>query len=324
MLTDPPQFREGVHEAELAWFVENAPKWAWHWAKTFADGAHHMYVMKGKHLDARTYERAVRVVMALGEPANFYRRVNLELHLPKIEIPYGAPGREEVLRGFKFWPMTNEMSISQAFNMAPMHLAYGEQTAARSRGEDTAPSQFDFMACELDWYLERAGTLKTWKRPLQRALGIDQGAYPNSVLELGPTTGFAKDLDLLPPAAAYRIVDGSQGMLNQAIFKHNVSEVRPMDPNDYLDPRYWEDETFNTVLAMFGAASYLDAKAVEEAYVRTRSNLILMHYSPDTGSKRDFGLTLPEGHRESARTARNLPGARTTRAGGYDVTVVRK
>lgn len=325
VLTSPPRFTETLHEEELAWFMEQASTWGWHWASTFADGAHHMYVMKGKHLDARTYERAVRVVMALGEPANFYKRVNLELHLPKIRIAYGAPGKEEVLTGFKFWPMTHEMSISQAFNMAPMHLSYGEQTAVRSRDEMTRPSQFDFMAAEQDWYLAQARTKEVWKRPLQRALGIDRGVYVNSALELGPTTGYAKDLELLAPRAAYRIVDGSQGMLNQAIFKHDVRDVRPMDPNEYLDRWHWEAfETYNTVLALFGAASYLTPEAVQEAFVRARSMLVLMHHSPDTGRRRDFGLELPETYRESAAAAAALPGARTTRAGGYDVTVVRK
>lgn len=325
VLTDPPAFTETLHAEELAWFVENAPTWGWHWAKTFADGAHHMYVMKGKHLDARTYERAVRVVMALGEPANFYRRVNLELHLPMVQIQYGAPGKEKLLKGFKFWPMTSEMSISQAFNMAPMELSYGEQTAVRSRDEDWKPTQFDFMAAELDWYLERAGTQKSWRRPLQRALGMEKGIYASSVLELGPTTGFAKDLELLSHRAQYRIVDGSQGMLNQAIFKHDVRDVRPIDPNEYLDRWHWEaTDTFGAVLSLFGAASYLTPEAVQEAFVRTRSTLILMHHSPDLGSKHDFGLELPEDYRESLQAARMLPGAKTTRAGGYDVTVVRK
>lgn len=323
VLTEPPRFTPTLHAEELEWFMENAPTWGWHWAKTFANGAHHSYVMKGKHLDARTYERAVRVVMAMGEPANFHKRVNLELHLHNLEMPYGAPGEEKVLRGFKFWPMTHEMSISQAFNVAPVHLTYGAQTAASSRGDETRPSQFDFMAAQQDDYVRES--LTRWKSPLQKALGIPEGIYVNSALEIGPTTGYAKDLGLLSDRAQYRVVDGSQGMLNQVIFKHDVRDVRPIDPNEYLDPWHWEaQDTYNTVLALFGAASYLSPKAVQEAFVRARSTLILMHYLPDTGARRDFGLQLHPGYRESLQAAEALPGARTVRAAGYAITVVRK
>lgn len=325
VLTAPPAFTPTLHEEELAWFKQAAPTWGWHWAKTFADGAHHMYVMKGRHLDAKTYERAVRVVMALGEPANFYRRVNLELHLTGVEIAYGAPGREEVLKGFKFWPMTNEMSISQAFNMAPMHLSYGEQTAVRSRDEHTLPSQFDFMAAEQDWYLERAGVQDAWRGPLWRWAVGNSDHFVDSVIELGPTTGYARDLGLVHAKSAYRVVQGSQGLMNQAIFKHDVRDVVCEDPNDYLDPRHHRaGESSHTVLALFGAASYLSPGAVQEAYARARSQLVFMHYGQDTGAARDFGLQLHPQHRESLGAARALPGARGVRANGYEVTVVRK
>jgi hypothetical protein len=327
VLTAPPAFTPTLHQEELEWFMANAPTWGWHWAKTFAKGAHHSYVMKGKHLDAETYERAVRVVMALGQPANFHRRVNLELHLHNLEMPYGAPGEEQVLRGFKFWPMTNEMSISQAFNVAPVHLSYGAQTAVASRDELTRPDQWDFPAADLDWYLNNpeVRTLERWKGALHKALGIPSGNFVNSAIELGPSTGFAKDLGLIADNAEYRLVQGSQGLMNQAIFKHDVRDIRPMDVNEYLDPWHWEaGDTANTVLALFGAASYLSPGAVEQAFVRARSRLVLMHHLPDTGTQRDFGVRLHPEHRESLQTAENLPGARTVRAQGYAITVVRK
>lgn len=311
-----------LHEEELAWFVENAPTWTWRWAKTFADTAPHSYVMKGEQLDAETYERAVRVVMAMGQPANYYRRVNLELKLPELQMLFGAPFDERLITGVKFWPMTNQMSVSKAFNMAPMELSYGEQTAVASKGQFTRPHRFDFIAADYDdahgeHFLAQKARL--WK------LVTDNGSlYVPSMIELGPTTGYAKDLGLVPNRADYTIVDGSQGMLNQAIFKHDVRSVVPTSPNEWLNP--WHALTgqrAHTVVCLFGSASFLRPEAVRWAYECAEKQLILMHHTVD-GHQLDLGLRLPDWHHESRRAAEALPGAFTTNIGDYAVTVVRK
>ncbi|QGZ16802.1 methyltransferase [Microbacterium phage Dewdrop] len=315
-------FTPTLHEEELAWFIENAPTWNWRWAKTFAENAPHSYVMKGQQLDEETYERAVRVVMALGQPANYYRRVNLELHLPELEMPFGAPFDQQMHRGFKFWPMTNQMTISKAFNVAPLEYTYGEQTAAKTVGPFTRPHRFDFVAA--DWDDVKAAYYQTLKGKLWSMVTDGGSKYLPSVIELGPTTGFAKDLGLVPNRAEYTIVDGSQGMLNQAVFKHNVKNVIPTSPNEWLNP--WHALTgqrAHTVLCLFGSASFLKPEAVRWAYECAEQQLILMHHNVD-GHQLDLGIRIPEWNHASRRAAEALPGAFTTQMEGYDVTVVRK
>lgn len=315
-------FSPTLHEEELAWFMEEAPTWTWRWAKTFADTAPHSYVMKGEQLSDEIYERAVRVAMALGQPANYYRRVNIELVLPEMQVMFGAPFHEELITGVKFWPMTHQMSVSKAFNMAPMGLSYGEQTAAASKGPFTRPHRFDFIAADYDdahgaHFLEQKSRL--W------SMVTDGGSlYLPSVIELGPTTGFAKDLGLVPTKADYTIVDGSQGMLNQAIFKHNVRNVIPTSPNEWLNP--WHalgGQRAHTVMSLFGSASFLRPEAVRWAYECAEKQLILMHHAVD-GHQLDLNLRIPEWNVASRRAAEALPGAFTTNIGDYAVTVVRK
>lgn len=315
-------FSPTLHEEELAWFMEQAPTWAWRWAKTFAENAPHSYVMKGQQLDEETYERAVRVVMALGQPANYYKRVNLELHLPELEMLFGAPYQLEHVKGFKFWPMTNQMTISKAFNVAPIEMSYGEQTAARSAGPFTRPSRFDFIAA--DWDDVHGEHFAQWKDRLWKLVTDSGNQYIPSMIELGPTTGYAKDLNLVPAKSKYTVVDGSQGMLNQTIFKHDVRDVIPTSPNEWLNP--WHalgGQRAHTVVSLFGSASFLKPEAVRWAYDCAEKQLVLMHHNVD-GHQLDLGLRLPSWSNESRRAAASLPGAITVPMEGYDVTVVRK
>lgn len=315
-----------LHAEELAWFIENAPRWPWRWAKTFAQNAPHSYVMKGQQLNAEIYERAVRVVMALGQPANYYKRVNLELHLPGLEMEFGAPFATEKLKGFKFWPMTNQMTISKAFNVAPLHFTYGEQTAPATVGPLTEPSQFDFVAA--DWDDVKAESYKAYAVDLWKLVIGDQ--FVPSLIELGPTTGYAADLGLVPKRRLgldqYIVVDGSQGMLNQVVFKHGDQpvSVESVDPNQWLDPWYpLGTRRAHTVVSLFGAASYLKPEALPRALEAAERQLVLMHHRVD-GHQQDLGIRIPEWSEESRKAARQLPGSYTFQMGDYDVTVVKK
>lgn len=313
-------FSEGLHEEELAWFVKEAPTWTWRWAKTFAENAPHSYVMKGQQLSDEIYERAVRVVMALGQPANYHGRVNLELHLPNLKMLFGAPFNEDLITGFKFWPMTNQMTISKAFNVAPLTMTYGAQTAAKTVGPFTEPSQFDFVAA--DWDDVKAESYAGYKTQLWKLLAMEENI--TSLLELGPTTGYARDMSIIGPKVPYLVVDGSQGMLNQTVFKHDVRTVRSVDPNDWLNP--WHalgNERAHTVACLFGSASFLKPEAVRWAYDATERQLVLMHHRVD-GHQLDLNIRIPEWSQESRKAARQLPNSYTIEMGDYDVTVVKK
>ncbi|QNJ56042.1 methyltransferase [Microbacterium phage Rasputia] len=319
-------FSPTLHEEELAWFMEEAPTWTWRWAKTFAENAPHSYVMKGRQLSDEIYERAVRVAMALGQPANYYGRVNIELKLPDLSMDFGAPFQEEHITGVKFWPMTNQMTVSKAFNVAPIDLSYGAQTAAASKGPFTRPHRFDFIAA--DWDDVKGEHYRSLYASLWKIATDGGSLFLPSVIELGPTTGFAADAGLVakkgPSKEAYTIVDGSQGMLNQAIFKHDVRSVIPTSPNEWLNP--WHalgGQRAHTVVSLFGSASFLRPEAVRWAYECAEKQLILMHHAFD-GHQLDLNLRIPEWADASRRAAAALPGAFSAEIGDYAVTVVRK
>ncbi|AWN07823.1 methyltransferase [Microbacterium phage Hendrix] len=316
------QFTPTLHEEELAWFLEEAPTWTWRWASSFADNAPHSYIVKGEQVSKEIYERAVRVVMALGQPANYYRRVNIELKLPEMEIMFGAPFAEKFITGVKFWPMTNRMTVSKVLNMAPVDMSYGAQTAAASKGPFTRPSRFDFVAA--DWDDVKADYYATLRTRLWQLLNDNDG-FIDSVVELGPTTGYVRDFSLVHPKSEYTIVDGSQGMLNQAIFKHNVQHVVPTSPNEWLNPWHplGDQQKPHTLVSLFGSASFLKPEAVRWAYEAAREQLVLMHHNVD-GHQLDLNIRIPQWNTESRRAAAALPGAYTFQMDGYDVTVVKK
>lgn len=321
-----PQFRPELAAEELTWFSEVAPTWPWRWARSYADSYPHSYVVKGKQVGAEDYERAVRLTLAVGEPRNFLGRVNIELHLPHVAIEHGPESGKELVRGVKFWPMTYRMSDSGVFNMAPMKLSYGEQTAARSRTLATRPSQFDFAAP--DWHDLQVPLIQKWRIALWKLIVGDR--YVPSLIELGPTPGYAIDLQLIDADAAtdgrYAVIQESQGLMNQVIYRHDVRQAVCTAPGEWVDPGdYRAGIRSDTVVALFGAASYLKPSAIREAYAAAEKMLVLMHYRPGIAHREeDLGVRLPETAEESLEAARGLPGVRTGEKGDFVVSVVRK
>lgn len=105
---------DGVHEDDLQWWAELAPTINWTWAKTFASNYPHSYVVKGKNISDEDYERLFHLIQRFGVPRKFFRRINIELSLPEVAVPYG-PGKFEdrpLQHGVKFWPMTDQISES--------------------------------------------------------------------------------------------------------------------------------------------------------------------------------------------------------------------
>ena len=227
----------------------------------------------------------------------------------------------QVTHGVKFWPMTHRMTVSKAFNIAAGDLFYGPQTSSSTRDEFTRPNQFDFIAGDYDDV--RLDYLMEFKAKLWKLVVGDR--YIESLLELGPTTGYAADMALIKPSnPRYTVVDGSQGLLNQVVFKHDVADVRPLDPSDFLNP--WADligERWDATVALFGAADFLKPEVLAWALERTNKVLVLMHTRVDSQTM-DLGLRRPDDYRASAKAARALPGSYTFEMGDWDVTVVSK
>jgi hypothetical protein len=83
--------------------------------------------------------------------------------------------------------------------------------------------------------------------------------------------------------------------------------------------------SWHTVVALFGAASFLTPEAVYRAYRRANHQLVMMHWhNAGDQHQHDMGIRLPDTAVESARAARQLPGAQTMRMGDWDVTLAKK
>lgn len=144
-------------ERELAWLVAAVPTWRWAWASTFEGGAEHSYVIKGRHLEEATYERAARIIHAAGMPRKFYRRLNIELHLPRVDVPHGREplGQRPVQHGVKLWLLSHRTSVSEALNIAPITAEYGRQDAPGTASDVVSPC--DLAALDFDDAFEGSG-----------------------------------------------------------------------------------------------------------------------------------------------------------------------
>lgn len=308
-------------EKDLIWFKTYAPDFAWHWAKTFEGGAEHSYVMKGKHLDDESYERAFRVVQAFGEPAKFYRRTNVELVLPDVEILFGAPGKQALVKGIKFWHMSERLSVSKAFNMAPMTYTYGVQDAPHTHSP--IKTARDWQAATLIDRREETHALSE-----KRMNALWRLVQPDGrILDLGPRGGSTLDaLRVRKDSSKYTAVSPSQGELNVMVWRHPwVHDIWPVLPGQFVHPgRPGHDMRFDRIVALLGEASYLAPEDLLHlpTMLNPGGRLVLMHYLNDPYDDY-FGETeLPPYAAESRETARALPRAKSWNAGGYMITTV--
>lgn len=299
---------------ELEWLGGEVPIWPWKWATTFEGGAEHSYVIKARHLEEAIYERAARTIHAAGIPRKFYRRLNIELHLPHVDVPYGREplGQRLVQHGVKLWLMSHRTSVSKALNIAPITAEYGRQDAPLTASGNV--STWDLAALDFDDALEVSGQLALGERLRQFDLGAGH------VTDLGARAGAALDLGMAAPEHGYTAVEGSRGLMHALLFKHQwVRDVHVKPVEDFL--RAQGDRRFGTVVSLFGAASYLRPERIRSLHAHSE-RLVLMHHvgRPD----RDFFAEthLPDWADASRTVAVQLPGARSERLGDYLLTVV--
>lgn len=302
-----------VVERELAWLVKEAPLWRWKWASTFEGGAEHSYVIKRRHLDEGIYERAARVIHAAGMPRKFYRRLNIELHLPQVEVPFGREplGQRPVQRGVKLWLMSHRTSVSKALNIAPVTAEYGRQDAPATATDSASPC--DLAALDFDDAVEASGVLALGERLRQLGLGT------RHVTDLGSRAGAALDLGLADRQHGYTAVESSRGLMHSLLFKHQwVRDVHVSPVEEFLQSR--GDRGFETVFSLFGAASYLRPEHIRGLHARSE-RLVLMHHLGRP--ERDFFAEthLPDWADASRAAATELLGARSERLGDYLLTV---
>ncbi len=300
-------------ETDLEWFIRSAPKWPWRWAKTFEGGAEHSYVISGKQIDRHDFERAFRVVHAFGTPKKFWRRTNIELHLPDLSLPYGKV--PELQTGFKFWPMSERLSVGNVINIAPIDRMYGVQDApdTTASGERT---WFDYIATSFRDATEHVDW-DDWGAAVV-SLVCENGAV-SSLLDIGSGIGSALDLGLVvKEASAYRAVDPSQAMMNQLVFRNGwVRDLHVTTAESHLQTH--DDRQFEAVVATHGAASYLEPDTVQQLAELATRKLVLMFYS-DEATTDFFGETrLPASAKEARLAAESLPKAVCSMVGPYSV-----
>jgi SAM-dependent methyltransferase len=268
---------DGVHEEDLAWWAELAPKIDWTWARTFAKSFPHSYVVKGKNISDEDYERLFHLIQRFGVPRKFFQRINIELVMPDVTIEHGPKRDRQTAVGVKFWPMTDQISESIIINMAPADASYGDQDAPDTHSEHT--SIYDVLTPEYDErYADpecEAENRAAWKAVMFPTLG----EAPYDLLDLGAGTGLALDLKMVKDKPdLYRAVDPSQAMLNRLLFKHQwVKDVHPVTAEEYLTEAD-DSRRFDKVISLFGSPSYMDPETIRTIPYLSRRLVCLMHY----------------------------------------------
>lgn len=304
---------------DLEWWADRAPHVAWRWAKTFADTAPHMYLMRGDgRITEEEYVRLFLMIQKYGQPAMFHGRVSIELAFPNLVVPFGPPYREtSAYQGFKFWPMSRFLSDSRAMNMSPMEFVYGEQTApstashVRNIYDDLAPlydEKYDTPYCHRE-------NQKVWEI-------VVGDRYVPTLLDIGSGTGLALDLHMVtsnPSHRHYRAVDPSQAMMNQLIYKHPwVTDLHPRTFEDYLETPAARAR-FDTVISLFGSPSYIRPEAIERIPSLATKRVVLMHYREGYHPDYEDEPATAAASREAAAA---LPGAEVSWLNNFQVVTL--
>ncbi|WP_026373111.1 hypothetical protein [Agrococcus lahaulensis] len=293
--------------------ISELPTWAWKWASTFEGGAEHSYVIKGRHIDETTYERAARIIHGAGTPRKFYRRLNIELHLPQVDVPFGREplGQRPVQRGVKLWLMSHRTSVSKTLNIAPVTAEYGRQDAPATASDSDSP--WDLAALDFDDALEASGVLALGER--LRQLGLEA----RHVTDLGSRAGAALDLGLACQQHGDTAVESGRGLMHSLLFKHQwVRDVHVLPVEEFLQAP--GERRFETVVSLFGAASYLRPERIRSLQARSE-RLVLMHHLGRPEHDFFAETHLPDWSEASRAAATALPGAKSERLGDYLLTL---
>lgn len=281
--------------SELDWWLERAGSLEWTWASTFADIAPHSYVVLGRTpgLTREEVQRAARVIETYGEPGKYWQTLRIYLHDPE--------------RNLIWWVMVPDVTKVEGINQGPADINYGPQDVPSTKtGRHTL---YDDLSPDYDRRYQspqdRMEEVQVWRHVVISAPAGQVGR----VLDIGAGTGLALDIRLVRYGRVldYRAVDPSQGMLNQLLLKHPwVRDFWPMTAEEYLarvDPLA---EPFDTVLSLFGAASYLAPDTIKALPLTARGLVVLMHYEAGYRPSYYTDETWPDGADESREAAAAL------------------
>lgn len=315
-----------VDETDLEWWHALAPSLQWTYARSMPQYPH-SYVIRGEQLDEQDYLRAMAVILAYGEPGAFYGK-------PRVYL-YSAD------RSHRWWLMSRDPGDSRVLNYAPAPPPgqdFGPQPELNRPRPRTPSPQSDSeelgrlytgMSGAYDGRYDtdecRAENHYVWRQITERVPDV---RYP-STLDIGAGTGLAVDIRVVSPQGGpdrYRAVDPSQGMLNELVLKHPwATDLWPCTFEQYLAgtlPR--ERRTFDQVLALFGAASYLRPESIRTIPHQARRLVFLMHYRPGYYPDYHTEETMPAWADESREVAAELHGAETWMYHNFQITAVRR
>lgn len=296
-------------EEELEWWLGKVNSVEWTWAKTYAKTAPHWYIVEGRTegMSHDDYRRAGRLIRRFGKPGKFWGYTN-------IYLEHG---------GKKWWTMDPKVADTDLINMADADQVYGVQDAPDTTSKhtsvyDSIGSDYDEMWLSPESLAENAAV---------RSLIIKRfGAYAPSTLDIGCGTGLLLDLGVTA-ASMYTGVDPSQWMLNELVIKHpRVKTLHPMTAEEFLEEYNPKPKSYELVVALFAAASYLQPETIERLAGLTSNMAVFMNYD---------GIFIPDYHNgvepETAPAARqaaldvlnSFPGY-STKIGDFDVTVVER
>lgn len=301
-----------VTKADLKWWLEKARTLEWTFAKTMPDTPHE-YVVLGRTegMTEEDYARAGYVIRAFGKPGKFYQYTNVYLEDPE--------------HGVKYWFMDGDPPNlpydATLINRAPIEQVYGRQDAPNTvSGVETI---YDSIGPTYDGDWCSPSDLEENERV--RELIVEHfGAHAPTVLDVGCGTGLLLDMKITAPSL-YTGFDPSQAMLNQFVMKHpEVKRVYPMTARQFLDRMKPEPRSYELVIAMFGVASYLEPRDVEELARLASSQVILMNYDAEWFP--DYYDERPASVEPARRAAQKLLEdgwtGRMVQIGHFDTTVL--
>lgn len=254
----------GIGTTDLQWWLELEAELDWQFATTYAEGAPHEYVALGRTdgLESDDVVRAAHVIRTFGVPMKFYKTTRIYLTTPM---------------GFKHWTMDLDLGATTLVNRCRAEHVYGPQNAPSTASGK--PSPYDEFASHWD---AEYGMMPAEQSATESLLRETFGEKLWRTLDVGCGTGLPLDLGLAE-SVRYVGVDSSAAMLNCLVVKHPLlAGVHPMTFTQAIERRVLCGSTFDSVLALGGAASYLAPNEIDEMVQRAKQSVLLMHYRDAT------------------------------------------
>lgn len=288
----------GHLEAEHAWWTQTAETLTWTYAKTMPH-APHEYVVRNKTCPDDQFLRAVKLIRTLGKPRQYYGRTNIYLDTDD----------------YRYWTMGDTLENTRIINRATHERTYGPQKQITT--ESDTKTVYDLLAPDYDDRYSNPDC-EAENRAVVGHVLEHHPTRPRHVLDLGAGTGLSLDLGLATPENITAL-DPSQAMLNELLRKHPA--VTSIIPAPYTADTTI-DGTFDLVLSLFGAASYLEPDALKQipSLLTPEGTAILMFYKP--GYYPDYYPTEPATSRPALTTGLAL--GPSTPLTNYIIVTVKK